>query len=429
MNFGDLRSLLHQPTSMETWWRICEFFALLEHESDFEQALDYALPILDRSWDSHTRVVPPHWRPAFTDASGRTTRAPSQAPTGLRVIPVEQASALFTSVTCSDFKYQGFHLAKFLHHNKFPSLRHLTIEGAPRETEASFFPRIIEHIGSFSKLESLHLAGFFSGIRSQKYRRSRLMELFGHLSERNIRLRVLDLSLDELDEDTVLAVLEEKSLHALEHLALARNNLSPEDRLANALDALPLAKSLETLDLSHNKSLPSFADAIHERGALPSLTQVWLTCPELEPMRPPLFSEKEQRGMALTILDTTLADRERYTRMDTRTSREGAASSQNSQESPRTVILDSSLVRLGRSASSCDVTLRQNGVSRIHATLTRHGDSSFIRDCDSTNGVQNSSGENLPSGFVKLDPYDTVHIRDFQLQVRPHHASTITEEH
>ncbi|MEC9397228.1 MAG: FHA domain-containing protein, partial [Myxococcota bacterium] len=95
---------------------------------------------------------------------------------------------------------------------------------------------------------------------------------------------------------------------------------------------------------------------------------------------------------------------------------------------PRTIITKESQIRLGRSSSACDILLQGSGVSKIHALLVQHGDTIFIRDLQSTNGVRYMSGENIPAGFIKLAPYEKVRIQTFQLHARPHHANAFTEE-
>lgn len=428
MNFGDLRSLLHKPASSKSWWRICEFLAALEHEQDIEQALDYALPILERGWDSKVRTVPPDWRPAYLDPSGRTIEDTTDTPHTVRTIPVERLAKLFTNVTCADFKYQGFHLAKFFHHNAFPSLRHLNMEGALQDTEAPFFPRIVEHIAACPRLESLHIAGLFSGMRNREHRLDRLTTLVEHLSNQGTRLRSLDLSLNLLDADMLHGVLEQPALHDLEHLALARNEFEPDDDFIKQLSKLPLATSLQTLDLSHNNADPALAEALCFPKAFPSLTHLWFARDDEAASTPPLSPSKRESGMALTILDTSPLGDERNTIQEVRASPREAARLREKPENPRTIITKESQIRLGRSSSACDILLQGSGVSKIHALLVQHGDTIFLRDLQSTNGVRYMSGENIPAGFIKLAPYEKVRIQTFQLHARPHHANAFTEE-
>ena len=56
-----LRAVLHETPSQEGWARLCAFFDAPMPNAQLEMCLDYALPVLERSWPDELRVPPPHW--------------------------------------------------------------------------------------------------------------------------------------------------------------------------------------------------------------------------------------------------------------------------------------------------------------------------------------------------------------------------------
>ncbi len=328
-NFGEIRSILQQTPSPEAWEALCDQIALWSwpHYETFEQQiLPYLLHHLE-SWPDALRGAPDRWRPGLLRAApmpwAPMIRALDASAQGFSVADMETLTMApvlphLTALDLSQNRFGAAGLQRLMQSRKLRGLRSLRladvslgVDGALPLLDADALPRLdtldmsntginsrtLDALGGLNlrareeplpALRALVLDRNMLGERAigalRRTRHARQLERLS-LAQTSLTMRsaveltyapatfmalhTLDLSENQLGEQTAQLFARNAQLPALRSLALRGNLIGPEG--ARALAQGGALNALETLDLRRTQIGAAGAIALTARGALPAL--------------------------------------------------------------------------------------------------------------------------------------------------------------